>query len=588
MERWWRRSNEETERQRREEHGSSNPNRFWGTDRVRAAMQKERSARMGARMSTSIYRHAYLAIRRELTQDKGVAQMLNLIYEGKEKGDGDDDVRARQAGHGKHMEEMIYGRALTESPFHTVSERHGFRRASTDWHRILHFPSAWAEGHVDPETRRRMQAEQEQEGVPEVDGVAPDGFDEAAEGVDGAGGGVQGVAEAGVGGDHATAFARADRHAHGGRQEFVFHAAGRKFEGRGDGGDCAVVFVAGGSEGPVRQGGDQLRGVERREAAALGEHRVGDARVGGDEGVRPVHRREEDDAAVGPDRGGRVSRCVGLEQAVATAGFAADRDDGEGGAAGVFDGDVTAAERVGVLRGDGLDKWEVTKFRDETTRKNVEYRVHEYEKENEDEEVERLVEEKKRQHPMSGQIVMYCKEIKQAKRFAGVLECSVCYREVGTKEKKRRILRRLTQGQEQVFTATNASGLGIDAPMIRVVIHVEIRQKMRDHMQESRRAGRDGLKSEAIIMCACWTDRDGRWTKEQGWKVEMPMKEFMEGDDCRRIALDKEMDGKMDRLGCERGEDWCDMCKGKPRGTRRRRVVVGNEDAPRNKREDSA
>jgi len=94
----------------------------------------------------------------------------------------------------------------------------------------------------------------------------------------------------------------------------------------------------------------------------------------------------------------------------------------------------------------GLDEREVTKFRDETTRKNVEYRVHEYEKGKEDEEVRELVEEKKRRYPMPGQIIVYCKEIKQAKRLAGVLGCSVYYREVGTAEAKRRILRRLTRG----------------------------------------------------------------------------------------------------------------------------------------------
>jgi len=51
-----------------------------------------------------------------------------------------------------------------------------------------------------------------------------------------------------------------------------------------------------------------------------------------------------------------------------------------------------------------------------------------------------------------------------------------------------------------VFTATNALGLGIDAPTIRVVIHVGIREKMRDYAQESSRAGRDGLRSEAIML----------------------------------------------------------------------------------------
>ena len=44
-----------------------------------------------------------------------------------------------------------------------------------------------------------------------------------------------------------------------------------------------------------------------------------------------------------------------------------------------------------------------------------------------------------------------------------------------------------------MFTATNALGLGIDAPTIRVVMHVGRVRMMRHYAQESGRAGRDGL-----------------------------------------------------------------------------------------------
>ena len=63
---------------------------------------------------------------------------------------------------------------------------------------------------------------------------------------------------------------------------------------------------------------------------------------------------------------------------------------------------------------------------------------------------------------MPGQIIIYYKEIAQAKRVVKAVGCSVYYHDIGTDAKKR-ILRQLTNRQEQVFAATNALGLGIDA-----------------------------------------------------------------------------------------------------------------------------
>ena len=51
-----------------------------------------------------------------------------------------------------------------------------------------------------------------------------------------------------------------------------------------------------------------------------------------------------------------------------------------------------------------------------------------------------------------------------------------------------------------MFTATNALGLGVDTLTIQAVVHIGTVQKMRHYAQESRRAGRDGKISEAIIM----------------------------------------------------------------------------------------
>lgn len=48
--------------------------------------------------------------------------------------------------------------------------------------------------------------------------------------------------------------------------------------------------------------------------------------------------------------------------------------------------------------------------------------------------------------------------------------------------------------------ATNTLGLGIDVPDIRVVVYVEMPRTVADYAQQRRRAGRDGQRSEAIVI----------------------------------------------------------------------------------------
>ena len=51
-----------------------------------------------------------------------------------------------------------------------------------------------------------------------------------------------------------------------------------------------------------------------------------------------------------------------------------------------------------------------------------------------------------------------------------------------------------------VIIVTNALGLGIDVPDIRVVMHVEMPFTMADYAQQSERSGRDGQRSEATVV----------------------------------------------------------------------------------------
>jgi superfamily II DNA helicase RecQ len=64
---------------------------------------------------------------------------------------------------------------------------------------------------------------------------------------------------------------------------------------------------------------------------------------------------------------------------------------------------------------------------------------------------------------MLGQIIVYYNIVAKTVQLAKVLGCVYFYRNVGSSKEKGELVRQLTKGQQQVFTATNALGLGVDA-----------------------------------------------------------------------------------------------------------------------------
>lgn len=69
-------------------------------------------------------------------------------------------------------------------------------------------------------------------------------------------------------------------------------------------------------------------------------------------------------------------------------------------------------------------------------------------------------------------------------------------------EERERIQDAFIDGRADVVVATNAFGLGIDKPDVRLVAHMELPRSLESYYQEIGRAGRDGLPAVGLLLFA--------------------------------------------------------------------------------------
>ena len=535
----------------------------WGTNQVRRAIERVSLRWLGTKVNTQIWRHNSKATMRRYVRDKDVLKTLAC-------GDGEDDQAAGddpfdlQSGHGSRTAGQIYGRPADESPFSVQAQRLAYRRVSIAWHQFLQFDLTLSVPPSQGSSAAAVWKEASEQEYQRWQQIRNTDIQASLEQLEGKGAQFRGcqrpvieaimqqrspvVAIMGTGMGKSLSFMLPALTSTG-ATVVVVPLLALKNDLKDRCIQAGIECVEWDSERPHEWASVVLVVPEAAVSASF------EAFINRQRAMGRLDRIVVDECHIVLEstKGWRtqVLKLRNLVKAETQLVY--------------LTATLKPKEESEFIRLMALPpKQQCAWFRMPTTRPNIAYQVRWY---NREEELEtdvlaRLVQEKKEQYPSPGQIIVYCDSVSKAKEHAAILGATCYHREAGTPEEKLKLLRQLTEGQQQVFVATSALGLGIDHGLIRVVFFVGQVRRLRDFVQQSGRAGRDGAASEAIIVRgATYAPGGKRLAGGQFADIEPEMHEIVEGDGCIRVVVDREMDGNAARRGCKEGEESCSWCR---------------------------
>jgi ATP-dependent DNA helicase RecQ len=146
--------------------------------------------------------------------------------------------------------------------------------------------------------------------------------------------------------------------------------------------------------------------------------------------------------------------------------------------------------------------------------------------------------------------IVYCLSRKRVEEVASQLQANgynaQAYHAGLPGEVRHSVHQRFIRDEVDIVVATVAFGMGIDKPNVRFVVHYDLPKNIEGYYQETGRAGRDGLASEALLLYGAQdvvtarhfveNQPDEHQRRVEGFKLSS-MVDFAESQTCRRRVL---------------------------------------------------